>query len=88
MKKYYFTFGCGIDDAHRNCYHVEVAENFGKAREQMIDKFGIDWAFQYTEDEWLISPDHYKTLVSIGRRNKPQWHEGLTQAEMFNLKEI
>ena len=32
MNKYYFTFGCGIDTPHRNCYHVEVAEDFGKAR--------------------------------------------------------
>lgn len=44
-KKYYFTFGCGIDTPHRNCYHVEIAEDYGKAREQMVDKFGIDWLF-------------------------------------------
>ena len=42
MNRYYFTFGCGIDMPHRNCYHVEVAEDYVKAREQMIDKFGTD----------------------------------------------
>lgn len=26
-KKYYFTFGCGIDTPHRDCYYVEVAES-------------------------------------------------------------
>lgn len=87
MKRYYFTFGCGIDDAHRNCYHVEVAENFGKAREQMIDKFGIDWAFQYTEDDWKLTLEDYKCFLYMGRCYVP-YHEGLTQAEMFNLKEI
>ena len=50
MKRFYFTFGYGIDNPHSNCYHVEVAEDYGKAREKMIDKFGTDWAFQYSED--------------------------------------
>lgn len=86
MNRYYFRFGA--NDTHRNCYHVEIAENKEKAREQMIKKYGTNWAFQYTEDEWLISCEHYKTFLHIGRRVKPQWHEGLTQAEMFNLKEI
>lgn len=36
MNRYYFRFGA--NDAHRNCYHVEIAENQGKAREQMIKK--------------------------------------------------
>lgn len=87
MNRYYFTFGCGIDTPHRNCYHVEVAENYGKAREQMIDKFGIDWAFQYSEDEWRICREDYKKFIEMGRCLIP-WHEGFTQAEMFNLKEI
>lgn len=30
-KKYYFTFGLRIVDAYSNCYHVEVAEDYGKA---------------------------------------------------------
>lgn len=86
-KKYYFTFGCGIDTPHRNCYHVEVAEDYGKAREQMVDKFGIDWAFQYSEDKWLVNHENYKKYFTMGRCSVP-WHEGFTQAEMFNLKEI
>ena len=86
-KKYYFTFGCGIDDVHRNCSHMEVAEDYGKARNQMIDKFGIDWAFQYTEDKWRISREDYLKLLGMGRCFIP-WHEGFTQAEMFNLIEI
>ena len=42
MNRYYFRFGCGIADPHRNCYHEEVAKNYMKAREQMIEKFGTD----------------------------------------------
>lgn len=87
MNKYYFTFGCGIDDPHRHCYHVEVAENYEKAREQMVDKFGTDWAFQYTEDDWKITLEDYTRFLYMGRRYVP-YQEGMTQAEMFNLKEI
>lgn len=87
MKKYYFTFCCGIGDARRNCYHVEVAESHGKAREQMIAKFGTDWASQYTEEEWQVSKMDYRRYLSVGRCLK-QWHQGFTQADMFNLREI
>lgn len=83
-KKYYFTFGCGIDTPHRNCYHVEVAEDYGKARQQMIDKFGTDWAFQYTEDKWRISREDYQKYIEMGRCSTP-WHKGFTQAKIFNL---
>lgn len=87
MEKYYFTFGCGINDPHRNCYHIEIAENYREARERMIDKFGINWAFQYTEDDWKISPKEYNHFLNIGQNYVP-YYEGITQAEMFNLKEI
>lgn len=87
MKRFYFTFGHGIDNPHRNCYHVEVAEDYIKAREQMNDKFGTDWAFQYTEEEWHISREDYQKYIEMGRCFIP-WHGRFTQAEMFNLKEI
>lgn len=86
-KKYYFRFDCGIDTPYRNCYHVEVAEDYIKAREQMIDKLGTDWAFQYSEDEWLIKYEDYLKFLETGSYFVP-WHEGFTQADMFNLKEI
>lgn len=87
MKRFYFTFGHGIDNPHRNCYHVEVAEDYGKAREQMLDKFSTDWAFQYSEEEWRISYEKYRKYLAMGGCFTP-WHKGFTQAEMFNLKEI
>lgn len=85
MNRYYFRFGA--NGAHRNCYHVEIAENQEKARGQMVKKFGTNWAFQYSEDEWEVSEKHYRLLNSMRKRSFP-YREGLTQAEMFNLKEI
>ena len=62
-KKYYFRFGCGIDTPYRNCYHVEVAEDYIKAREQMIDKLGTDWALA---NQWHeISRDKIPNDVDI-----------------------
>lgn len=66
---------------------MEIAEDYGKAREQMVDKFGTGRAFQYSEDEWLVNHENYKKYLTMGRCSVP-WHEGFTQAEMFNLKEI
>lgn len=50
MEKYYFTFGFG--QKHEGCFTVIEAENYGKAREEMFDKFGKKWAFQYKEKDW------------------------------------
>ena len=89
MKRYYFTFGCGSDDANRNCYHIETAESYEKAREKMVEKFGVDWAFQYTEDDWKLTLEDYKCFLYTGgegvRTNllkgrssaKPEAHESL-----------
>ena len=51
MTKHYFTFGCGIDNLHRNCYHVIEAETSDAAREMMFQRFGARWAFQYDSAE-------------------------------------
>lgn len=42
---------------------------------------------EYTEQEWLIDEARYKKMLCCERCNLP-WHEGFTQAEMFNLKKI
>ena len=86
MKKFYFTFGVGIDKPHRNCYHVIDADSYEAARDEMVNRFGLDWAFQYTEEQWQVSKekyDHMKNWRTVG-----EWHEGYTQAELFNLEEI
>ena len=52
MKKcneWIFTFGCGQPNAG-HC--VRVKGNLCEAREKMYEKYGEEWAFQYSLDEW------------------------------------
>jgi hypothetical protein len=51
MIEQYFTFGCGIDNLHRNCYIIIREETREKAREKMFERFGAKWAFQYDSAE-------------------------------------
>ena len=86
MERYSFTFL--MTDAERhNCYHVEEAESYGGARDKMVEKFATNWAFQYDESQWKISEEQYKRLYCCNPFN-PDWFEGMTQADLFNLKKI
>lgn len=85
MKRYYFTF-LMRDTEHHSCYHVEEAESYGEARNRMVEKFGTDWAFQYDESQWKISQEQYKKMYSYCALH--DWFDGMTQADLFNLKEI
>lgn len=90
MKKYYFTFGCGIDDPHRNCYTVIEANSYSEARDIMVDRFGLKWAFQYDENEWIIDPikdKNYMFKAEIHGKD-PNRTEPITQAELYNLIRI
>ena len=46
---YIFTFGCG--QQHANQY-VRIYGTFGSARQKMFDRYGSEWSFQYTQEEW------------------------------------
>lgn len=83
MTRYYFTFLMS-DAVRHNCYHVEEAESYGKARDKMVERFGTGWAFQYNESQ---SKEQYERFYSCNPFN-PDWFEGMTQADLFNLKEI
>ena len=99
--KYYFTFLMSDDD-HKRCYHVEEAESYDAARERMIAKYGIKWAFQYSEEEWIVSKEQYDKIFAVDTglaitgekeicgidHSLPEYHAGITQAELFNLREI
>lgn len=85
--KYYFTFGFGTDKA--NCYTVIESDSYENARTEMIRRWGLKWAFQYSEKDWMLSPD------DVGFRSKcimhgidPNRTEPITQAEMYGLMEI
>lgn len=86
MERFYFTFMMG-DVKHRNCYHVEAAETYGEARDKMIERFRTDWAFQYDESEWKIPKVKYDRICGLDPIF-PAWFEGMTQADLFKLKEI
>jgi hypothetical protein len=90
MKKYYFTFGCGIDDNHRNCYTVIEAADYESAREEMFRRFGNKWAFQYDEKDWFIDPKTEENWLIKCRMHgiDPNRTEPISQAELYNLTEI
>lgn len=70
MNKYYFTFLMS-DSPRRMCYHVEEG-TYEEARKKMVAKYGTNWAFQYSEEEWKISPKRYRRISDINplsRRN-------------------
>ena len=46
---YVFTFCHGRKNGG---HYVKFFGTYGGARQQMIDKYGTDWAFQYTLDDW------------------------------------
>lgn len=49
MKKWFFTFGFG--QPRENCYHAIEAEDSGKARDKMFERFGAKWSMQYDSAE-------------------------------------
>lgn len=50
MNTYILTFGIG-SELKRN-YQPIIAENYDQARNEMINSYGEDWAFSYTEEEF------------------------------------
>lgn len=90
MGKFYFTFGCGIDEPHRNCYTVIESESYESAREEMIRRFGTKWAFQYPEKNWFINPadDDNWNIKCLMYGLDPNRTEPISQAELYNLTEI
>ena len=45
-----FTFGVG--HPHEGHY-VKIWGTFGSARQKMFEKYGDQWSFQYSEQEWI-----------------------------------
>lgn len=49
MTEYIFTFGAGQE--YENGYHAIEAEDWEKAREIMVGRFGVKWSMQYNSRE-------------------------------------
>lgn len=58
-KNWYFTFGCGQPNAG---YYVKIKGTYDSARQKMFDRYGEDWGFQYSEEEWKSLKHHEKRL--------------------------
>ena len=51
MKTFYFTFGYG--HRYEHCFTIIKSNSYENARKEMVRKFGLKWAFQYTEEQWI-----------------------------------
>ena len=85
MEKYYFMFLMSYWPRQK-CYHVEEG-TYEEAREKMIQRYGTNWAFQYSEEEWKISRERYERIADINLI-EGHYKEGMTQADLYNLTEI
>lgn len=86
--KWYFTFGVG-DKKHKNNY-VCINGTNEEARTKMFERFGSNWAFDYSEAEWVINKGtkQWDTFVEHGVISPNEPSNSLTQAEIFNLTEL
>lgn len=44
-----FTFGFGQKYEGK---YVKFSGDFSEARRKMVEKYGLEWAFQYSEKDW------------------------------------
>ena len=52
MKKdewYIFTFGYGQQNEGK---YVKIRGDYETARQKMVERYGLNWAFQYSEEQW------------------------------------
>ena len=70
-KQYWiFTFGSG--QKHEG-YYVKINGTYGEAREKMFDRYGEEWSFQYSEEQW----DNWL-------KTKPEWIPEESLLEIIN----
>lgn len=56
IQPWYFTFGGG--HAHPDGY-IRIEGTFNQAREEMVQRWGKKWAFQYSEGDFLPQIERY-----------------------------
>lgn len=59
MHNFYFTFGCGIEQPHRNKFVKISARSPERAREIMFNTFGPEWAVTYDEASFAGQQERY-----------------------------
>ena len=51
---YIFTFGVGKDEyGDKAGHYVKIHGTYESAREEMVKRYGMKWAFQYEADEYF-----------------------------------
>ena len=56
MEEWIFTFGSN-HELKGKC--VRISGTKEEAREKMIEKYGLHWAFQYSVEEWVKMHDEW-----------------------------
>lgn len=72
ISSWIFTFGCG--QTHEGRYIRIYACDYDEARAEMIRRYGTEWAFQYSEQEWNEWLQH-----------KPEWVPLETELETIYI---
>ena len=57
MEYWYFTFGYGQE--HGPNGYCKIQGTYREAREEMVRRHGIKWAFQYSEDQFAGQVEKY-----------------------------
>ena len=52
-EKQWWTFTFGYGQKHEGMY-VKIYGTFDSTRKIMFERYGDEWAFQYTEKEWQV----------------------------------
>ena len=69
---YVFTFGFNQEHAGR---YVRFFGTYGAARQKMINRHGLAWAFQYSEKEWRKTVEKFNA-EGLSAWLETEWKEG------------
>lgn len=66
-----FTFGKG--QKHEGHY-VKFDGTYKSARQKMVDKYGLEWGFQYSEKEWTEMENNPDRWWPMETELKGEWY--------------
>lgn len=90
LRNWYFTFGVGHPTNAKKYVRI-MSRNYEDARQRMFDVYGANWAFDYSEEDWVINPKKNPKRWQIEAswyHLDPNRTEPITQAELYGLEEI
>ena len=57
-----FTFGAGQPNEG---HYVKIRGTYNSAREKMVSKYGLNWSFQYSEEQWKEWLDTVPSYINV-----------------------